>query len=194
MPARRVFSIPNVISFARLTTVPLFLWLWFAEQTNTAVILFGVGASTDFLDGYIARRTNSVTELGKLLDPVADRVFIVALAGALVGSEILPWWLAAVFVGRDLILLAAYPFLQSRGLHKIPVNMVGKTATACLLFGLTALAWSETSFVAADFGEEVGFIFVTAGAILYWVAGGMYVREAIRRVREPHPEPTATPR
>ena len=181
--SRRVFSIPNLLSFARLSTVPVFLWLWVSGRQEAAVILYGIGASTDFLDGYIARRTDSVTELGKLLDPFADRVFIVALAVALVASDTLWGWLAVVVVGRDVVVLAAYPLLQKHGLHKIPVNMVGKTATACLLFGLTSLAWSETTFVGAGIGDVMGLGFVVAGAVLYWAAGAMYAREALHRVR-----------
>ena len=148
------------------------------------MILYAVGAWTDFLDGYIARRTNSVTELGKLLDPLADRVFIVALTVALVGSGALPWWLAAIVVGRDVVVAAIYPWLQRRGLQKIDVNFVGKTATACLLFGLTSLALSETDFWGAEIGDEVGLTFVIAGATLYWVAGGIYAREIAHRLRE----------
>jgi cardiolipin synthase (CMP-forming) len=182
-PPRRIFSIPNILSFMRLASVPVFLWLWFADQFEAAFILYGVGATTDFFDGWIARATNSVTELGKILDPLADRVFIVALAVALVGSGALPWWLAVAIVARDLIVLSLYPILARRGVPRLEVNFTGKTATACLLFGLTMLAFSETSFALADIGEVVGLIFVTAGAVLYWIAGGMYAREAIRRLK-----------
>ena len=166
----------------------MFLWLWFGGYRDAAVVLYAVGAWTDFLDGFIARRTNSVTELGKFLDPLADRIFIVALTVALVGSGALPWWLAAVVVGRDLVVAAVYPLLSRRGLQKIEVNVVGKTATACLLFGLTSLAVSETQFWGAEIGDEVGLTLVIAGASLYWVAGVVYAREIARRIREPGPD------
>lgn len=174
-----ILTIPNIISFARLATVPFFLWLWFAGFREVAVVVYGVGATTDFLDGFIARRTDSVSELGKLLDPLADRVFIVALAIALVGGGTLPWWLAVGIIGRDVVILSLYPLVQKRGVPKIAVNFVGKSATAALLFGLTWLALSETDFGVADIGDEVGIAFVTLGAVLYWVAGAMYARIAI---------------
>ncbi len=181
----RIATIPNLLSFLRLSTVPIFLWLWFAGERNGAVVLYAVGAWTDFFDGYIARRTGSVTELGKVLDPLADRVFIVALAIALLDSGALAWPLAAVVVVRDVVLLALYPLVQRRGVPKLEVNFLGKTATACLLFGLTWLALSETTFWGADIGDEIGLAFVTVGAVLYWAAAGLYARDLARR---PHRE------
>ena len=174
-----IMTVPNVISFARLATVPVFLWLWFAASKEVAVVVYAVGASTDFLDGYIARRTGAVSELGKLLDPLADRIFILALAIALVGDGTLPWPLALAVIGRDVAILSLYPLVQKRGVPKIAVNFVGKSATAALFFGLTWLALSQTDLVGADIGREVGIAFVVLGAVLYWVAGAMYARLAL---------------
>src|SRR5919106_1769508 len=87
----RLLTIPNLLSFGRLATVPVFVWLFVSGRENAAVIVYAVAAWTDFFDGFIARRTHSVTELGKLLDPLADRVFIVALALALVARGTLAW-------------------------------------------------------------------------------------------------------
>jgi len=174
-----VVSVPNLISFARLATVPVFLWLWFTGPKEIATIVYGLGAATDFLDGFVARRTGAVTELGKLLDPLADRVFILALATALVGDGTLPWPLALAVIGRDIAILSLYPLVQRRGVPKIAVNFVGKSATAALFFGLTWLALSQTDFQWADIGDEVGIGFVVVGAVLYWIAGLMYARLAL---------------
>src|SRR5688500_18019824 len=141
--SERVLTIPNVLSFLRLASVPVFLWLWLNDHRPEAVALYALSAVTDFLDGQIARRTNSVTELGKVLDPLADRVLIVALAVALIAAGALPWWLAALIIGRDIVVLIAFPFLEKRGVPRIPVNFVGKSATASLLFGLTWMALIE---------------------------------------------------
>lgn len=173
-----ILTVPNVISFARLATVPFFLWLWFGGSREVAVVVYAVGAWTDFFDGFIARRTGQVSELGKLLDPLADRVFILALAIALVGEGTLPWPLAVIVIGRDVVILSLYPLVQKRGMPKIAVNFTGKSATAALLFGLTWLALSETDLVGADIGDEVGIAFVVLGAVLYWIAAGMYARLA----------------
>ena len=174
----RIWTIPNVLSFLRLASVAVFLWLWLNEMRDAAVILYAVGASTDFFDGYIARRTNSVTELGKLLDPLADRVLIIALTIALIAAGVLPLWLAAVIIGRDVLVLAAFPLLEKRGLPRIAVNRVGKSATASLLVGLTLLALSETSLGWADVARGPGLGFVFLGAVLYWAATFLYAKEA----------------
>jgi cardiolipin synthase len=179
----RILTIPNVLSLLRLGSVPVFIWLFLTDHRNVAVILYGISAWSDFFDGKIARRFNQVSELGKLLDPLADRVFIVALAVALVGRGALPWGLAAAIIGRDVLLLAAFPLLERRKLGRIAVNFVGKSATAALLFGLTWLALSETTLPGNEIGSEVGIAFTVFGAILYWVAAGMYAKEAMSKLR-----------
>ena len=184
-----ILTLPNLISLIRLTSVPVFVWLFVSGRVDAAVILYGVGASTDWLDGYIARRTGAISELGKLLDPLADRIFIVALVVALVARDTLPLWLAVVIVARDVIVLSAFPLLDRRRLARIPVNFIGKSATAALLFGLTWLAVSETSLGIDDVARGIGMTFTILGAILYWVAGAMYGREALERVRALPQEP-----
>ena len=144
-PEQRWLTVPNALSALRLATVPVFVGLFIAGHTNPAVIIYGCAAWTDFFDGMIARRLNQVSELGKMLDPLADRVFILALALMLVVRGTLVWWLAAIIIGRDVLVLAIYPFIGRRGLQPIPVNFVGKCATALLLFGLTWLAVSATT-------------------------------------------------
>lgn len=183
-PEKRILTIPNVLSLARLATVPIFLWLFVTDRRDAAVLLYGATAWTDFLDGYIARRTGSVTELGKLLDPLADRIFVAALAIALVVTGALPLWLAAVVVARDVVILAAYPVVASRVVRMIPVNFVGKTATAALFFGLTLLAVGETSLDWGRVADGIALGFIGFGAVCYWIAGGMYAREALGMMKE----------
>ena len=181
--SRRLWTIPNVLSFLRLASVPVFVWLFVSGRENAAVVLYAVGAWTDFFDGVIARRFDQVSELGKLLDPLADRVLIFALAVALVARDVLPLWLALVVVIRDVLVLSVFPALERRKVPRIAVNFTGKTATACLLFGLTLLAWSETTFPVAGSTGDVGLGFTIAGAVLYWVATFMYAREARDKLR-----------
>jgi cardiolipin synthase len=188
----RLLTIPNVLSLLRLATVPIFVWLFVNGREGAAVLLYAGAASTDFLDGYIARRTGTITELGRLLDPLADRIFILALAIALVARGIMPWWLAGSIIARDLLVLTAFPLLERRGINRLRVSFIGKTATAFLLVGLTLLAWSATRFIGAGGARGAGLMITGAGAALYWVAGGLYAREAFRRLaagsvsRAPH--------
>lgn len=180
----RILTVPNVISFARLASVPVFVWLFVSGRENAGWLLYAAGAWSDFFDGFIARRTNQVSELGKILDPVADRVLIIALAVALVARDVLSWPLALVIIARDVLIVAFAPLLERRGMQRIAVNFVGKTATASLLTGLTLLAYSETTFPWASSGDDVGIWFTIVGAVLYWVAGALYAREASRRLRD----------
>lgn len=180
----RILTAPNVLSGLRLASVPLFVWLFVDGRENVAVIVYAAVAWTDFFDGYIARRTGTVTRLGQLLDPLADRVLIVALAIALVARDVLAPWLAIGVIARDVLVLALWPLLERMGMRRIQVNFTGKTATAALLFGLTCMAWGETTFIWHDAGKDIGVPFVVVGAVLYWVAGIMYAVEARKRMTE----------
>ena len=162
--------------------MPIFVWLFVTGETNAAVVLYALFAWTDFFDGLLARRLNQISEIGKLLDPLADRVFIVALAVALVAREALPWWLAVGIVARDLLLLSAFPFVDRRGVTRIPVSFAGKTATAALLAGLTLVAYSETTFPGEQEARPVGLGLTIGGAMLYWITAVLYAREAFRRL------------
>jgi cardiolipin synthase (CMP-forming) len=182
-PEDRWLTVPNVLSGLRLATVPVFVGLFIAGQTNLAVIIYACAAWTDFFDGFIARRLGQVSALGKLLDPLADRVFILALAVMLVVHGTLVWWLAAIIIGRDLLVLAIYPMIGRRGLGTIPVNFMGKAATATLLMGLTWLAISATTVSWHRGAHSIGFVLVVVGAGLYWVATFLYGREVVARLR-----------
>ena len=178
--SKAVWTVPNVLSFLRLLSVPVFLYLFISGRELAAVILYTIGAWSDFFDGVIARKTNQVSELGKLLDPLADRVFISALLIALVARDALPLWLAIVVVGRDLLLLSLFPVMERRKIERIQVNFLGKCATAALLFGLT---WLAASFVWDEMGRFIGLVFIYLGAALYWIAATLYAREAWRRMK-----------
>ncbi|MBA2427182.1 MAG: CDP-alcohol phosphatidyltransferase family protein [Actinobacteria bacterium] len=175
---RRVLTVPNVLSFVRLGTVPIFVWLFVSGRTEAAVILYAVGASTDWLDGYLARRMDAVSELGRLLDPVADRIFIAALAVALVGAGELPLAVAAALVARDALLVGGWLLLEGRGSRAIPVSLPGKVATAALLTGLTLMAVAATSWGFGESWRTAGLILVLIGTALYWVVGAAYARRA----------------
>jgi cardiolipin synthase (CMP-forming) len=173
----RLLTVPNVLSALRLALVPFFVWLFVSGREEAAVLLYGIGASTDWLDGYIARRTGQITELGRLLDPLADRIYIAALVVALTIRGVLPLWLAVGVVGRDALLLALFPLVDRKTTARLRVNFTGKTATASLLVGLTCLALSETSLGGRPW-EQIGFFLVVVGFVLYWISGIMYAGAA----------------
>ena len=182
-PSTRWATLPNALSLARLGTAPVFLRLFTTGREDAAVMLYGAGAITDFWDGYLARRTHSVSELGALLDPVADRVFIATLAAALVARGDLGPWMAASVMGRDALVIAGFWALERRGI-RLAVNRTGKAATACLLGGLSFVAVSATRFGSHDAFRRAGVAATSVGACLYWIAGMMYAGEARGRLAQ----------
>src|SRR5438105_492329 len=124
----RVWTIPNLLSLLRLLGVPLFLWLALGPHADGwAITVLALGGLSDYADGKIARRFNQSSRLGALLDPAADRLYILATIVALTVRGILPVWLAAAIPGRDVLLVATVPFLRRLGYgFALPVNFAGK--------------------------------------------------------------------
>ena len=116
-------SIPNMLSILRLLLVPVFLWLLIVDQFLVAFLVLMFASFTDWLDGFIARKYNQITSLGKILDPSADRLFILATLIGLTVNEIIPAWLAIVIVSRDILLLIGYPISASHGYGPLPVHL-----------------------------------------------------------------------
>lgn len=180
----RVWTVPNVISFARLLGVPLFLWLVLGPHADGwAVVLLAVAGLTDFLDGKLARAWHQVSRLGQMLDPVADRLYILAIIIGLALRQFIPWWLVAVLVARDVMLACLVPVLRSRGFTSLPVHFLGKTATFLLLYAFPLVLLASVGGTVGDVCRVVGWAFALWGAGMYWWAGVLYVVQAIRLVR-----------
>lgn len=184
----RVLTIPNLVSFARLGMLPVFLIIYIAGHFLAATILLIVVGTTDFLDGYLARRLHQVSELGKLLDPVADRLVIISALVAFGVKHVVAWPLVAFIIARDAVVIVAFAILEKRGMPRLPVNRTGKRATASLFvgFGFTAggvlLRASGVPFMRAHAYvlRDIGLTGLVLGAVLYWAAGWLYAVE-IRR-------------
>jgi cardiolipin synthase (CMP-forming) len=183
-PQARILTIPNVISMARLAGVPVFLWLILGPRTQSAdawavVLLFAAGAS-DWLDGKIARALNQQTRLGQLLDPAADRLYIVATIIALAIRAIIPWWLVGILVARELVLGIALLALRTRGYGPLQVSFVGKAATLNLLYAFPLLLLGSHQGTFAEIARVVGWAMAIWGTALYWCAAGLYLVQARR--------------
>lgn len=163
-------TIPNLLSFARLATVPVLGWLIVSGHTNYAAGLFGAMGISDYLDGYIARRTNTVTDLGTTLDPVSDRVVAMVAITTMMAADILPLWLGLPVLLRDAALSLVFLFLARRGFGKPKVRRVGKTATFGLFFAMPAL-------IVGGALRPVGLVSFGIGAVLYYVAAYRYFRD-----------------
>lgn len=172
----RIFTVPNILSMFRLLMVPVFLVLVAQGDDIAALIVLAVASATDFLDGLIARRFNLMTKLGQLLDPAADRLFIFAALVGLAIRDVLPWWLVALVVARDVVILAIGLVLARHGWGAIPVTDVGKLATFCLLYAFPLLMLGQAVPAAAPVADPLGWAFGLWGVFLYWWGAGIYAR------------------
>ena len=181
----RILMIPNLLSFARLLGVPLFLWLILGPHADGwAIVLLTISGITDWLDGKIARATGQISRLGQLLDPLADRLYIAATLLGLAIRSIIPWWLVGLLLARDLILAVVLAVLKRRGITGLPVHFLGKAATFNLLWGFPFLLLGDsatgTGLSWADAARVLGWAFAIWGTALYWWAGILYVEQARR--------------
>jgi len=175
-PSNRIWTIPNAMSFARLLGVPIFLWLLLAQHADGwAFVVLVLAGISDWLDGAVARATGQMSRLGELLDPLADRLYIAATVIGLAIRGIIPWWLVVVLAARDLMLLCLLPYLRRRGLLALPVTLVGKAATFCLLWGFPFLLLSTSPGSLGTWTSALGWAFASWGVGLYWWAGISYV-------------------
>ena len=180
----RLLTIPNLLSFVRLLGVPLFLYLVLGpEADGWAFVVLAVSAFTDYLDGKLARRWNQISRVGQLLDPLADRLYVLSTVVALTLREIIPLWFAVLLVGRDVLLLGLVPALRRRGLIVLPVHFLGKAATFCLLCALPLLLLGSEDSTLEQLAEVFGWAFAVWGVGLYWWALLLYVEQARRLLR-----------
>lgn len=187
-PSQRVVNLPNALSLLRLLLVPVFGWLLAADHDGWALLVLVVSGWTDYFDGYLARRWNQMTRIGQLLDPLADRLYILAALLGLALREIIPWWLVVLIVSRDLILACAIPLLARYGYGPLPVHKLGKAATFNLLSSFPMFLLGELDGVVGDLGRGAGWAFALWGTALYWWAGVLYLEQVRRLVNEARTE------
>jgi cardiolipin synthase len=187
----RVLTVPNLISFARLLGVPLFLYLFLAHAYAAAVVVLTVGGTTDWVDGYLARRLRQVSRLGELLDPFADRLYILATLVAFVIGGVVPVWFAGALLLRDAALIGCLSVLRRYGYGPLPVHYLGKTATFILLFAFPVLLLARASTAAAPVAGAAGWALAWWGLSLYWAAGVLYVVQTVSLVRAARRDPAA---
>lgn len=170
-----VWTVPNALSFLRLLGVPVFLWLVLGpEEDGWALALLMVSGVTDWLDGYLARKLNQFSTVGQILDPVADRLYILAVVIGLALREVIPWWVAVILPLRDVLLWGLVPFLRTRGYSALPVHFLGKAATFNLLYAFPLLLLGDGDGVVANLARVFGWAFAVWGIGLYWWAGVLY--------------------
>lgn len=197
--SNRIFTIPNLISVIRLCLIPVYFALLFNGYDILATFIFALAASTDWVDGQIARRTNSVSRVGQLLDPAVDRILMISGVVGLFVIGRLPLWIIIVVLVRDLFLLIGGAYTLRRYQVRVPVIFPGKVATALLFIGfaglllnwplLPGLGLTDVSWL-PGFGVQAcswGIWFVYAGLLLalittiYYIVVGYFKVRSVRR-------------
>jgi cardiolipin synthase len=180
----QVFTVPNALSVLRLLGVPLFLWLLLGPQADGwAVVVLMVAGFTDWADGKLARSMGQASRLGALLDPAADRLYIVATLVAFVLRDVVPLWVVAVLVGRELVLGVVLLLLRRAGWPPLQVHYLGKAATFLLLYAFPLLLLADGDGPLATVARPFAYALTVWGGALYLLAGALYVVQAVGLLR-----------
>ena len=180
----RVLTIPNLISSLRIALIPVFVALIVEPDTTRAgLVLFVVVVATDWVDGALARATGQVSEVGKVLDPVADRLAIAAGLIALVVADAFPLWAALLILVRDVAVLIAGLVLLSKRRARIEVRYLGKVATFSLMTAIACIAWGSLGYPLAPAALVCGWAVYAVGIVEYYVATVLYVGDLRRAWR-----------
>ncbi len=178
-----VFTVPNLLTVVRFLGVPLFIWLVLAKQEyGTAALVLAIMGSTDWVDGYIARRFNQMSNLGRIMDPIADRLSLIAVAVTLVIAGVVEWWYLTALLVPDLVLLAISLF-YFHSHPDLPVSRIGKIRTALLLVGTPLLVLSKLPIAGTDAYFVAAWIFLGLGLVGHWIAAYNYFWAIIRKGR-----------
>lgn len=182
--SRDIATIPNALSASRLIGVPIFFWLIVGpKRDDLALYILVVSAFTDWLDGYLARKLNQFSRLGELLDPLADRLYVVAALIALYLRDLIPVWVVIALLSRDILMSLVLLYLKRFGITGIPVHFVGKAATMNLLYALPLILLGNFQNVYGEVAHVFGWAFLFWGITMYWYAAFLYLRQiwALRR-------------
>ena len=182
-----ILTVPNLLSVLRLVGVPIYLVLIQGERYGWAVLTLMVAGATDYFDGKIARRFNQTSRLGELLDPAADRLYIVVILFSLWDLKLLPIAIVILIFGRDIVLAILLIAMKRKGLAPFTVTYLGKAATFNLLyaFPFLLLTLSETRWL-SDLSYVLGWAFSIWGVALYLYTGFSYFREGVRDLAQVH--------
>ncbi|MDI3329199.1 MAG: CDP-alcohol phosphatidyltransferase family protein [Micrococcus sp.] len=178
----RFWTVPNVITILRFCLVPVFVWLVASERHLAAFIVLVVLSSTDWVDGYIARRFNQVSTVGQWLDPLADRLSLGVVAVTLMATGIAPWWLVAALVVPDVV-LGVTALILFRGSPELEVTVLGKVRTALLLIGTPVLLLAQVPGPAEGPLTVVAYALLILGCVGHVWAATDYLVGCLRKYR-----------
>ena len=180
-----ILTVPNVISFVRLLCMPLFLYLLFARDNRAgAAYLLAVLGATDFVDGYIARHFGQVSELGKILDPTADRLLLIVGVGGIALDHAAPGWVIAAVIFREGAIAIAALAIAAAGARRMDVRWFGKAGTFGLLIAFPLFLGAKANLSWADQARFFAWFTVIPGLIFVYIAAALYIPDARKAIRE----------
>ncbi|MFZ2511770.1 MAG: CDP-alcohol phosphatidyltransferase family protein [Gordonia sp. (in: high G+C Gram-positive bacteria)] len=187
----RFWTVPNALSVLRLALIPVFIWLLLGRDApGWALAVLIVSGISDWLDGKLARWLDQSSKIGALLDPAADRLYVIIIPICFGVVGYVPWWIIGLIVARDALLLATAPLLKSRGITALPTLYIGKAATFALMSAFPWLLGGQIDGWVGSVAFPVGWAFLIWGvamylwsAVLYWIQTVAVVRE-LPRVRQ----------
>ena len=173
----RVLTIPNVLSVIRLLLLPVFCYLLLVRHNyGPAVAILMFSGASDWADGKIARLVpNQSSRLGELLDPLVDRIFMVAVPVTMALAGVVPWWVVAILIGRDVVLAATLPVVRSRGITALAVTYVGKAATFSLMSGFPLILLGQWDSGWSRVVGACGWAFLIWGTYMYLWSAVLYL-------------------
>lgn len=181
----RILTLPNLVTIVRLGLLPVYCWLLFGKHdTVAAAILLAVIGTTDWVDGQLARRLHQVSALGKILDPVADRILMLTAVITITWVHAVPLWFAGLTLARELLISLATLLLAALGGRRVDVLFVGKAGTFALMSAYPALLIGHGPATWQAWFRGFGWVTGVLGLALAWVALFSYVAPALEALRE----------
>ncbi len=178
-------TVPNLVSILRLACIPVFVWLLLGQERRlAAAVLLGVLGATDWVDGWLARRLDQVTALGKLLDPVADRLMFLVAILAMMVDESVALGFALATLAREGVVSALALVLGALGARRIDVTWWGKTSTFGLMFAFPLFLAGHADISWAGTAEVLGWVIGVPSLVLHYYAAAGYVPLALTALRE----------
>ena len=181
----RILTIPNAITMMRLLCLPVYLWLLFGQDNQAAAAaLLGVLGATDWVDGYVARHFHQVSSVGKVLDPVADRLLFFVGVGAIIVDGAAPLWFCVAVLAREVVVALATLLLAALGARRIDVTWFGKAGTFGLMFAFPLFLGGSSTVSFATTLEALAWVAGIPGLVLSYYAAVLYLPIGVRALRE----------
>jgi cardiolipin synthase len=184
----RVLTVPNLVTTVRLLCVPLFLWLaWRGPHHRgwyPAALLLAVLGATDGVDGFVARRFNQVSTVGKVLDPIADRLLLAAASISIIVIGAVPLWVGLAALIREALVAAGFLLVAALGGRRMDVSWLGKAGTFALMVALPLFLAGHANDDWRSVAEALAWVFALPGLVVGWMAVAVYVPKAVTAVKE----------